>query len=535
MEEKAIDIVANARKAGKDERDAYVVKYKRLNEFYNNVREESRRNYAGKSKAFDPQPFQDIENLLSRLLDTMHSNPRAVSIMRLKNDESEDYMKVQEAIDDRFKGSKIKEEDEYLIFDMLIGGNGAMRINPDATIEYEEFSDLVMGTADARRANDVGVMVRIKKVSWKEIEEGQERGIYRRDNELLGEYDKILKGKGVAGTFEKAFDLEEYWSKDRVITCINEKFIIRDERNWFGFIPIDIEKLYITKTNSVYGKGILEIAEDLYNVGMDNLNRMIDNKNLANTPFGTTDDSNIPASLELEAGAIYHTTEGKAIKWHVVPDISMSALEIANRIETRVKNTTGNQDIAIGASLQRQEYASVVERMNANANIRTNRWLTKIGQMYIRLTEKMLKIMYKNTGDAIYAKEYEIKYNGGGVGEIARKVRVANFMETITILLSLPEASTKINTEKIIRYVAEESGFDPDNMLFTKEEMKQMEEIFAQAQAQQGGDMQNVEGNPISQLNGAAGGKKSAMVTSGAKKSEIGAAGGIARMENENI
>ncbi len=511
---KEINIILASIKEAESTQTEYKTRSERMQGYYNNDRDEDHKKYSGANDVYDPRAFQEIENLLARTEDTLLSNPRPATVIAREKGLSEKARKIQNIADSIFKRSRFRARLEMFLSALFIKGNMAATVSPDGTFGYEEFENLIIDP-DATEPDNIGWICRKIQVSYRDIADNP---VY----EPGADFERYAKEKisSAIDEHKKQFTMYEYWDKGTVLSVIDSAYVVRNAKNEFGRIPVFVQNLYRTGNDTVYGKGILEIAEDIINLNIDNLNLMLDNKDMVSRPVGFTSDRSLPDQFEIVAGKIFQVSSKDDIpEFMKVPDMSNAAVFTNNLVNQKLKEVTGNFDIAVGGSLQRQEYATVVNIMTQNANLRINRVLMKIGDFFMSVADLCLQMADADmTG-------LDLLWNGGGVGEITRKMRIDDFTKIAMTLMNLDPERKYIDIRSIIEYIAKESGHDPDLFLLSTREKKQLE-VAAQAAAQQNpsAGAESMPGNPMAALIGAMGAQKSRAATDLASQAEAGAA-----------
>lgn len=101
-------------------------------------------------------------------------------------------------------------------------------------------------------------------------------------------------------------ETSEYIYKWRVITMANEKFIIRNDENEFGFIPAQMMIIKPLKYET-YGRGFLEPARGLQDLANSMINLGFDDLKINSMPIILLDETKVadPASIEYRPIAVW--------------------------------------------------------------------------------------------------------------------------------------------------------------------------------------------------------------------------------------
>jgi hypothetical protein len=153
-------------------------------------------------------------------------------------------------------------------------------------------------------------------------------------------------------TEELKFELLEYWTKERVITVLNRKLVIRNEQNPYGVIPF-VAMQWWAVPNSFYGLGLGHTigGEQLIQAGTINarMNQMSLNLNRG---FIRVKGKNVPTgNIRLAPGRIIDVDDQNSLKPMEKIDAVGEAFEEVQASDARAEATSGANELLVGGNM----------------------------------------------------------------------------------------------------------------------------------------------------------------------------------------
>jgi len=500
-------------------REEFYAMCKTLDNLYNNQRpSKSKKKHISKDDVNPGRVFSETESIKGKMLDSIYSSPKLFAI--LNNSLSPDgYESVSKAVEKIVFMSKMKESFTPTLHNFILKGAGAYQILYQKETKLPLFRNInienLFWDLDAETFEEVRYIIRAGVVSGQDISDMG--GSYDIPKELS---DK-LKDKNNIELLEKDIEFLEYWSKSKVYTILDEKYLVRESENFFGFIPFVIIPNYTRDTITATPKGDIEPALSVFNAQIDNLNMMYDNNNIKNNRIFFYKEGALPANFKAVAGGVYPIKGGYAPREALyspdIPDISTGATFLDGLYKSSIQDVTAQYDYSRGKQGSRQEFATTVITLTQNANIRVNMRLMVISNILEKALKNIIKFLAKEGVVKIEPEEidtgFQILLNGGNIGESAKLAKVQKITQMIQTLSSLPEMVEAIKGRSLANEVIQLFGENNEEVLKSVDEIKKEKEKAEKATAKNaptegntGGASTQIPENILSKLAGAQGG-----------------------------
>ena len=311
-----------------------------------------------RSNLFIPYSFQTVETIMPRMV---ASKPRLLVLPREEEDKKNAEVN-QALIDYDWSQADMEAEIETIVRAGLIYGTAVVKTTWDADndIPKAKYVDGLDFYPDPQ-ANGIESMQYaihrvmrsakdIKKTYGFEVPDGHEG-----DPERVSSSRNAISGIETVKAPAKSGKIEviECWWDDRVVTVVARKFVVRDEKNTYGWIPFEFFRDYIIP-NEFYGIGEIEHINLLQQEANSLRNQVMDNNNLIiNSMWKRRRSSGVnPRSMVSRPGGIIDVSQMDDIEPLVQTPLPAYVFSLQEVIHTDIQQTTGVSDYQAGVNSQ---------------------------------------------------------------------------------------------------------------------------------------------------------------------------------------
>lgn len=144
----------------------------------------------------------------------------------------------------------------------------------------------------------------------------------------------------------------EYWTKDRVITVVQRKLVIRNEPNEFGVIPF-VSVAYSDVLDSFWGMGVAKLVGGEQRMQQGVMNAFLDDLSLSlNGMFKRVRGSNTPQNqLRSRPGGVIDTDDKDGIELLARQPIDPGVFAVFERSDARAQRRTAANEMVVQGSL----------------------------------------------------------------------------------------------------------------------------------------------------------------------------------------
>jgi hypothetical protein len=226
-----------------------------------------------------------------------------------------------------------------------------------------------------------------------------------------------------ADPLKKPFMVVEYYTRDRYIVVLQNKLVIRNDRNPYGRIPF-VSSVYITNPDSFYGRGIARLIGTEQQLQQGTINSALDIEHLRLSGAGVRQNSlsSMTQDLRLSPGKLFNVPDVNQFKLFQFDSMMPTAEAIMGASDQRAQRFTGANQISVqgqmpisGSNLFRTKAG--IDLMGGGTDIRMQALVERLTNLVFIPTLEMFTYMNaENLSPSQYkqilSEELDIAYQG---------------------------------------------------------------------------------------------------------------------------
>ena len=300
----------------------------------------------------------------------------------------------------------------------------------------------------------------------------------------------------------RPLEILEYWTADRVITVLQRKIVIRNEKNEFGEIP-ERSCAFIDVLGAFFGFGVGKLLEGEQRFQTGVVNAWIDALNLYLNPMWHRKKGIGPHTQNISASPGKVINDDGELEPVQKESVSFEALQAISTSEERAHRRVGSNT---GSEMptQAMRTAEGVQQFTAGLQKRLQYFVDNWASMvFVPVIEKFIELIKDNIGHEELAailtdeegKAFEEDimnvYNGSYVVDVlsstklAAKRAMAGMIPNLVQLLAAPpvlpamaQSGKKFNFAELMSQMVELTGWDTDELIvdMTQEDLQRMQQ-----------------------------------------------------------
>lgn len=232
------------------------------------------------------------------------------------------------------------------------------------------------------------------------LEIGEGGGTYKEESQkqTIIEQTGIMASDKEAGKFKPPFEILEYWTTERQVVVCEEKYVLRDEENPFGYIPY-IPMWFHKDPRQLWGLSVFEIIKTLLEIQNEFINDAKAASELSASPIAVMDQTMKEANkdFKVKAGAVLYTTtneQGKNVQFTQFPGPNPATWQMIQMITSYIQETTRTTEYVRGTdtNLKTSQTATEVQTKTAQAETSFEHLFKRMSYSVLELAKHYLKM-----------------------------------------------------------------------------------------------------------------------------------------------
>jgi hypothetical protein len=290
---------------------------------------------------------------------------------------------------------------------------------------------------------------------------------------------------------EHPLEVLEYWSKDRVVTVLQRKLVLRSERNEFNVIPF-VSTVYSDVPNQFYGIGVTQLIGPEQRLQQGVINARLDDLSLMmNGMFIRVRGANTPTQqIRVRPGGVIDSDQKDGVtpidRKPAVPE-SFAEIDASDK---RAQRRTGANELVVQGTIPSSgstfgRTATGINALSAGAGTRIQYFIENLAdQVYVPVlrafTEMNRTRLVPSQIQRVLSEELAIQYEGDALdilngrfefeilaaGKLQARSSMAQslpllfqFITNEPVIAALAEQGRKVNFAELVNMVFDVSGW----------------------------------------------------------------------------